>query len=143
MATNPLLRTRAEETIDWSSRVDTSRIGVAAEGGLVLLTGHVPSIYQSVEAEHAVLRVDGVRGLDNALDIDLPNDEYRTDTDITEDGRPRRLCGAGRDREHTQACDALGPLARSAPESIARPRVAPPRPMRVRGEDCNAPNTSA
>lgn len=58
-------------------------IGIAAEDGVVTLTGTVDGQAEKVAAERAVRRVDGVRTVANDLRI-RARDE-RTDTDIARD----------------------------------------------------------
>ena len=58
-------------------------IGIAAEDGVVTLTGTVDGQAEKVAAERAVRRVDGVRTIANDLRI-RARDE-RTDTDIARD----------------------------------------------------------
>ena len=62
-------------------------IGIAAEDGVVTLTGTVDGQAEKVAAERAVRRVDGVRTIANDLRI-RARDE-RTDTDIARDAANR------------------------------------------------------
>ena len=62
-------------------------IGIAAEDGVVTLTGTVDGQAEKVAAERAVRRVDGVRTVANDLRI-RARDE-RTDTDIARDAANR------------------------------------------------------
>jgi osmotically-inducible protein OsmY len=62
--------------------LDATRIAIAVSDGIVTLTGTVPSYGQKIEAENAVKRVIGVKGVANDLTIELPSDHLRDDTDI-------------------------------------------------------------
>lgn len=70
------------DELDFDPSVDASRIGVAAAGGIVTLTGSVPTYAEKLAAEEAVKRVAGVQGIANELEIDLPQSHVRDDTDI-------------------------------------------------------------
>lgn len=70
----------AELTLE--PRVNAARIGVAAEDGIVTLTGTVSSLAEKWAAEDAVKRVKGVRGIAEEIAVDLPSTHRRDDTDI-------------------------------------------------------------
>jgi osmotically-inducible protein OsmY len=70
------------DELQFEPSVDASKIGVAASGGIVTLTGSVPSYAEKIAAEEAALRVLGVQAIANDLKIDLPQSHERTDTDI-------------------------------------------------------------
>ena len=82
MTTNNPLKRHVEDALGWAAGVDERQIGVTATDGVVTLSGYVPSYYQRVEAERAVKRVYGVKGVANDLEVDLPGDSHRTDTEI-------------------------------------------------------------
>jgi osmotically-inducible protein OsmY len=71
----------AEELVTDPS-LDARKVAVAVHDGIVTLTGKVPSYWQKIEAESAVKRVAGVRGIANDLEVDLPATHQRDDTDI-------------------------------------------------------------
>lgn len=77
-----LLRTEVQEALDWEPSIRSADIGVGASDGVVTLTGHVPSYAQKREAEKTALRVQGVSGIANDIDVRLPKEKERTDTDI-------------------------------------------------------------
>lgn len=68
--------------LKWDARVLPNEIGVAVEGGVVTLTGHVDSFYKKWAAEDAAHRVRGVRAVANDLQVDLPSTSERTDDQI-------------------------------------------------------------
>lgn len=63
-------------------RVDSERIGVIAEDGVVTLTGAVPALAQKWAAEEAVKRVKDVRAVVEQLSVDLPAMHVRDDADL-------------------------------------------------------------
>ncbi|TAM87576.1 BON domain-containing protein [bacterium] len=72
------------EELAWEPSVDAADVGVAVKDGIVTLSGRVGSYHDKVAAERAALRVAGVRGVANELEIDLPGPRVRTDQDIAE-----------------------------------------------------------
>jgi len=77
-----LLRTKVQEALDWEPSIHSADIGVGASDGVITLTGHVPSYAQKREAENTALRVKGVSGIANDLEVRLPKEKERTDTEI-------------------------------------------------------------
>src|ERR1700704_2940500 len=66
----------------WEPSVTATHIGVSVKDGVVTLTGHVPSYVESLGAERAAKRVNGVKAVANELDVKLPYSSKRTDEDI-------------------------------------------------------------
>ena len=62
--------------------VDASNIAVGARDGVIILAGTVPTHPEKVAAEQAAKRVNGVRGLADELQVDLPLMHRRSDADI-------------------------------------------------------------
>lgn len=62
--------------------IESSRIAVTADRGVVTLTGTVPSYWQKVEAAQAVWRVLGVCALADDIRVEVPGTHVRNDTDI-------------------------------------------------------------
>lgn len=81
-ALNRNLRQHVLDELDWEPSIDSGNIGVAVNEGVVTLSGHVPSYAQKRTAERAVMRVKGVKGLANEIDVQLPSDHERSDADI-------------------------------------------------------------
>jgi osmotically-inducible protein OsmY len=81
------LRTAVLSELDRDPGVLDWEIGVAAEDGVVTLTGRVESLAMRVAAERAVKRVAGVRSVANDLHVKAANE--RTDTDIARDALHR------------------------------------------------------
>lgn len=82
MLNNMELQKKVLEALDWEPSLDASRIGVAASGGVVTLTGQVQSYADRFTAERVVKQMTGVKGLANDLEVRLPGDARRTDTDL-------------------------------------------------------------
>jgi osmotically-inducible protein OsmY len=82
MLNNLELQKRVLEALDWEPGLDAARIGVAASGGVVTLTGQVQSYADRFSAERVVKRILGVKGIANDLEVRLPVDATRTDTDL-------------------------------------------------------------
>lgn len=82
-----ILRDAALAAIDRDPAVHEWEIGVAAEDGVVTLTGRVDSLAMKVAAERAVMLVRGVRSVASDLHVKTPNE--RTDTDIARDALHR------------------------------------------------------
>ncbi|HEU5217363.1 MAG TPA: BON domain-containing protein [Gemmatimonadales bacterium] len=76
------LQKRVLGALDWEPSVDATRIGVAANRGVVTLTGQVPSYAERFAAERLIKQVFGVKGLANELEVHLPGDSRRNDTDL-------------------------------------------------------------
>jgi osmotically-inducible protein OsmY len=70
------------DELDYEPSVDTANIGVAVKGGIVTLTGHVPSYAEKVAAERAVRRVRGVRAIAEEIEIRVPNEKRTSDDEI-------------------------------------------------------------
>jgi osmotically-inducible protein OsmY len=69
-------RTRLEPSID------AAHIGVAANAGVVTLTGHVQSFPEKVAAERTAARVKGVKAAAEEIEVKLPYDIRRGDEDV-------------------------------------------------------------
>jgi osmotically-inducible protein OsmY len=83
-ASNRNLRQHVLDELDWDPKLDADPIGVAVQDGIATLSGHVPSFAQKRAAEQAALRVAGVQGVANEIDVHLPTDRQRTDAEIAQ-----------------------------------------------------------
>jgi osmotically-inducible protein OsmY len=81
---NKDLRKHVLDELDWEPSIDSADIGVAVKDGVVTLTGHVPSYVQKRTAERAVLRLSGVKGVANEIDVRLPSEHTRSDSDLAQ-----------------------------------------------------------
>lgn len=76
------LRRQVEDELSLEPSFNAAGIGVTVNDGVVTLTGHVSSFAEIHDAGRAALRVKGVRGLANELEVRLPDEHRRTDEDI-------------------------------------------------------------
>jgi osmotically-inducible protein OsmY len=65
------------EELNWEPSVTAAHLGVAANAGVITLTGHVESFAQKHAAETAVRRVKGVKAVAEEIEVRLP---YATKT---------------------------------------------------------------
>jgi osmotically-inducible protein OsmY len=70
------------EELNWEPSVIAAHIGVAANAGVVTLTGHVESFAQKHAAETAVRRVKGVKAVAEEIEVRLPYEKKRSDEEI-------------------------------------------------------------
>jgi osmotically-inducible protein OsmY len=82
MKTDTELRHDVEAELEWEPSVDERKIGVAVKDGIVTISGTVSSYAEKWNAERAVERVAGVRGVVNELEVHTPGSQ--TDADIAE-----------------------------------------------------------
>jgi osmotically-inducible protein OsmY len=64
--------------------VTHENVGVAVHNGVVTLNGVVPQYAQKLAAEQAALRVRGVKGVAEEIEVQFANKIEKTDTDIAE-----------------------------------------------------------
>lgn len=76
------LKKHVEDELSWQPSVDQAAIGVSVKNAIVTLTGHVRSYAEKIAAEHAVMRIHGVKALASELQVSLPGSHERTDEDI-------------------------------------------------------------
>ena len=70
------------DELEWEPSVDSSQIGVAAESGVITLTGAVPRYVEKMEAERLAKSIAGVKAVANDIEVRLPGASERNDTDI-------------------------------------------------------------
>jgi osmotically-inducible protein OsmY len=68
--------------LTWDPRVAHKEIAVAAKGGVVTLSGSVPSFAEQIAAEQAVERVNGVKAVANDLTVSVPTAYFHSDAEI-------------------------------------------------------------
>ena len=78
------VRQHVESALEWEPSVDAGDVGVTVESGVVTLRGNVASFAQKSGAERVALRVYGVKGIANDLQVRLANSAQRSDTDIAQ-----------------------------------------------------------
>jgi BON domain len=82
MKTDAQLKRDIIAELKWETSVNAPQIGVEVKNGTVTLAGHVDSYTEKWQAERAVQRVSGVKGLAVEIDVKLPGLSKRTDGDI-------------------------------------------------------------
>jgi osmotically-inducible protein OsmY len=85
MITDNDIKQDVEDELRWTPDVDSTDIGVTVKEGVVTLSGFVKSYSEKIEAEKAVKRVAGVRGVANDLEVRLLDIDQRPDPDIARD----------------------------------------------------------
>lgn len=78
------LRQLVIDELDFDPSIDAADIGVAAENGVVTLTGHVPTYVQKVAAEHSAWRVKGVKGIAQKIEVRFPASKKHGDDEIAQ-----------------------------------------------------------
>jgi osmotically-inducible protein OsmY len=68
--------------LEWEPTLDASDIGVSVHEDIVTLRGYVGSYAQKMMAEQVTLRVYGVRGVANDIDVHVLSGFQRTDTEV-------------------------------------------------------------
>jgi osmotically-inducible protein OsmY len=70
------------DEIRWEPRIDVTKVGVLVKDGIVMLTGFVKTCSERWETEQAALRVAGVKGVANEIEVRTYFTGQRSDTDI-------------------------------------------------------------
>src|SRR5690242_16360107 len=77
--TDKELRQLVIDELEFEPSIDAADIGVAAEDGVVTLSGHVADYVQKTAAERAAWRVRGVRGIAQEIEVRLASDKKQND----------------------------------------------------------------
>src|SRR5215207_3918699 len=64
-----MLRQLVIDELDFEPSIDAANIGVAAEGGVITLTGHVETYPEKLAAEEAAKRVKGVKAIAQEIEV--------------------------------------------------------------------------
>lgn len=78
------LRQLVMDELEFDPSIDATDIGVAADNGVITLTGHVPGYAQKVAAEHATWRVKGVKGIAQKIEVRFADDKKQNDDEIAQ-----------------------------------------------------------
>ena len=70
--------------LDFEPSIHAANVGVAADHGVVTLTGHVPCYAQKLAAERAVWRVNGVKGVAQEIQVRFAGDKMHNDDEIAQ-----------------------------------------------------------
>ncbi|HEX6613987.1 MAG TPA: BON domain-containing protein [Rhodanobacteraceae bacterium] len=76
------LRQLVIDELEYEPSIDAADIGVAAENGVIILSGHVADYAQKVAAERAAWRVKGVKAIAQKIEVRLPGDKQQNDDEI-------------------------------------------------------------
>ena len=82
MISNLQLRQDVLDELEFEPSVNAAHIGVAANRGVVTLTGFVANYAEKAAAERAVRRVKGVKAIAEEIEVRLPSDTKRSDDEI-------------------------------------------------------------
>ncbi|MDO0944858.1 BON domain-containing protein [Chromohalobacter israelensis] len=77
-----LLKQRVVDEIRFEPSIDEADIGVSVDEGVVTLSGHVATLLEKVNAEKAVRRVKGVRGIAEEIEVRPPGTHQTADDEI-------------------------------------------------------------
>ena len=80
--TNTQLRQDITDELEFEPSIEAANIGVAVDGGVVTLTGHVSSYAQKLAVEAAVRRVRGVRAIAQEIEVRYPSHRETSDDEI-------------------------------------------------------------
>jgi osmotically-inducible protein OsmY len=85
MKTDIEIRRDIESELEWDPDIQSRDIAVTVKDAVVTLTGFVRSYSEKYQAERAVKRVAGVKGVANDLEVKLPAGGERPDPEIARD----------------------------------------------------------
>lgn len=78
------LRQNVIDELDYEPSIDSADIGIAAEAGVITLTGHVANYPQKLAAERAAWRVKGVKGVAQEIKVRFAGDKKVADDEIAQ-----------------------------------------------------------
>lgn len=78
------LRQFVVDELEFEPSLDAANIGVAADSGVVTLTGYVTDYSQKLAAERAAWRVKGVKAIAQEIEVRLPGHVRNSDDEIAE-----------------------------------------------------------
>ena len=82
--TDKELKRHIEDALNWEPSFDAADIGVSVDNGVATLRGDVASYAAKSTAERVTLGVYGVKAVANDLNVRLPGEYKRTDSDIAQ-----------------------------------------------------------
>ena len=85
MRTDDDIKRDVELELEWEPGLDEKNIAIKVSGGVVTLTGFVPSYSDKYDAERVAKRVRGVTAVANDLEVKLATGSERPDPDIARD----------------------------------------------------------
>jgi osmotically-inducible protein OsmY len=78
------LKRHIEDALNWEPSFDAADIGVSVDNGVATLRGDVATYAARSTAERVTLGVYGVKAVANDLNVKLPGEYQRTDSDIAQ-----------------------------------------------------------
>jgi len=84
MINDASLKQLVVDELKWDPKVDETHIGVTTSDGSVTLMGHVTSYASKWAALDALKRVRGVKAIADEIEVNLPTEYRRDDSDIAE-----------------------------------------------------------
>lgn len=84
MKTDEQLKADIVDELAWDPAINATGLGVEVKDGVVTLTGQLDSFSQKHALEQALQRVEGVRGIALALDVQLSAEHRRSDSELAQ-----------------------------------------------------------
>jgi osmotically-inducible protein OsmY len=84
MKTDVELMNDVTTELAWDPAIHATGIGVTVMDGIVTVVGHLNSFANKQAIEQAIQRVEGVRGMALELDVKLPSEFQRSDSEIAQ-----------------------------------------------------------
>lgn len=78
------LQHHVQKALEWDPSITSSDIGVTADNGVVTLRGDISSYTEKHAAERIALHVFGVKAVANDLNVRLPSQYERSDSDLAQ-----------------------------------------------------------
>ena len=82
--TDKELKRHIEDALNWEPSFDAADIGVSVDNGVATLRGDVATFAARSTAERVTLGVYGVKAVANDMNVKLPGEYQRTDSDIAQ-----------------------------------------------------------
>ncbi len=82
MKTDSQIQTDVMQELKFDPSLSAEAIGVSVSGGIVTLSGAVPSYAEKSAAERATQRVAGVRAVVEKIEVSLPGSSKKDDSDL-------------------------------------------------------------
>jgi osmotically-inducible protein OsmY len=82
--TNHELQEHVQNALEWEPSVDASGVGVSVDEGVVTLRGDVHTYAEKAAAERLALRMYGVKGVANDIEVRIAGVGKPTDTEIAQ-----------------------------------------------------------
>jgi osmotically-inducible protein OsmY len=84
MKTDAQLRNDVIHELEWDPSINAAHVSVAAQDGVVTLTGHLKTFAELYDVERAVQRVAGVKAVAVHLEVKLAPEHRRSDSEVAE-----------------------------------------------------------